>query len=1161
MFGDSISRLVEFSARLLSGGTFELVVFVILVVLAIILFVIFVFVAWKLLVLLAKGLVWAAKSFFSLFRSERAKRAERALAAMPRVAVSWSDSSRLSLRRALAQAKRHGGRDAHRVVLVSREGSVSDLCAGAGLPVPPPAQVSITAREGLVLIDAGSADTKTLRALARTLPWTRPFDAVAVLLEGASIASDALVRAATLARGAGLDAALHLVLSTKSKSAVWALVERRASDGASLCASLARDAARLWLGGSSRAGLEALATTQSGALAASVDRVLATAPVPALTLASLSFGGGGLVRAVEQSAGLTRPEARAGTRTWIGLVFAILGLSLFALSAFSAFERAQALRGALDSAKRDARTSWIASGVDAVPSSARVFRIVRSATRLSSYSEFWPLSPLSAILVPRYRAPREFSAAMLESYVLRPLAASLDARARRDLVPDRDVHGWLDRARRVSEWLAAWEALSDEPEQVDLAALLTDAFGDVESEWPERPERALALSAVRVPAVADGGLDVDALGELARDRFVEAMEGWAHSAYTSGPVARAALAALDPSAAWDIRYRSLLSLRGALADPNERWLTAQEDDPDYGYEVRVYSRAIGMSLLGSAVATHAKAVVASIRIAARKNALTFIHDSLGPLLSRSGAGGTLTFSEPAAKWLILLEHVDRIGLVSLPERRASLPRGPITLDTAAVARARERVRAFDTLLSTPPSPFPAEFLSTLVAEFHRAIVAGTLASVEHAVRPFAAHVYDDIDSLHLADLQVAVDALDELDVWLAERSALLEREALADVRSRVALTVLRAGTSVLEARDPIAVRFDPGADRYAMVRRFERGVDELRRIHDQYAEKYARSALLTGEQLAFAWVRIGEDLDGFIRGDSASVLSLLSGMIGAYADDPLGSCETVRSYGASARDDYLARSLRAFVAERTRVCTGLRLAAARVSYDRVAAYYETHARSLWPYSDASDAPEIGVRAQRSFVERIRESADELALVQGRYSALFTRVLGFWSDAEEALAVEFTAQFRERRGEEVNAHHVIDFSIEGTERDEEGVYTWRYGSPFAVRVRLARQSPFRFASAADALALEHLFVFLGNGSLLRGLAEQGRAVWSLKAPLVDVEGGAHNLVFTLRLVRRDGGPLLAGNFSETLPLGGSDQLELVASLPVRPAREPEVEDEP
>ena len=58
MNGTMLSRVVDFMSRLLQGGTFELVLFVILVILAILVAILLIFIAWKLIVLLAKGLLW-----------------------------------------------------------------------------------------------------------------------------------------------------------------------------------------------------------------------------------------------------------------------------------------------------------------------------------------------------------------------------------------------------------------------------------------------------------------------------------------------------------------------------------------------------------------------------------------------------------------------------------------------------------------------------------------------------------------------------------------------------------------------------------------------------------------------------------------------------------------------------------------------------------------------------------------------------------------------------------------------------------------------------------------------------------------------------------------------------------------------------------------------
>ena len=1152
MLSEFTANVVDFAARLLAGGVFELVVFVILVVLAIVVVIVAIWLAWKLLVLLAKGLVWLVKTAFAFGRESGAARRERRLGALPRVATGWASRTRVPLRSALAQARRTAGENALRIVVVANEGSFGDLCAGLGAVAPAPATFGIAARDGLVLVDASQASISDLRTLGRSLPWSRALDAAAVVVRDVSVPADALVRTGAFARACGLELALHVVVSSPSRAPVWALFGRARPDGRSLCDALSRDASRWWLGGGSREGLDQLVGARSRELASELDRAIGAVPSPSVRFASLALGGAGLAAAVSQSTSLTRPARTTAVSSRVLYAACVGFVALSVYTAMALLHRSLDLHSAVETAEREASTTWVLTDVDTVPNPARVYRVVHSAMRLSEMSGFLPLAPLAALL-PDARAPRDLGAALFEAYLLRPLAAALAEKIEADLVPVEDARAWLVRARRAGEWLAAWDGLADEPEQVDLSKLLADAFGDQASAWPDRPERALTLSVATVPAPEDGGLDVAYLSTLVRDRFVETMSLWAHGVYTNGPVAAAARVVADERADWHRRYRALIALRQSLSDPAQRWITAAKDTSDYRYESWIYGRSVGMAVLGTTATVEAKAAVSAIRITAREAATTFTAPGLGPILVRSSAGSSggaqssLALSSAASAWLSLLEGFQQLGIADLPPPPDILPHGALTLHVPDVLRARRRLRGFDRLASEVPQGLPFDAFAATVAEGEAELQAGTLNAVERAVRPFDPSAYQDRLTVALSELESGIEALDEIAAWFAERAASAESDSLRAIRSRVALTVLGAGADVLEARDPLAIHFDAGADRQAMVRRFERGVSALEQIYEQYAKSNATVAASAGERLALEWTQIGRDLDGYRSGDPVSAISALSGMVRAYAENPVEACEAERSTHAGVRDDYVARALARYVADRARVCEALRFAGKRQVYDALVSFYETHLVSLWPYSASPDAPEVGAAELSTFVERVRAGTGALSQIDGRYSALFAETAGFWNVESDPLAVEFRLEWRARRAEEMNAQHIIDFSVEGPERDEDGVYTWRYGSPFVVRLRLAKNSPLRFADATDAAGLERRVAYPGNGALMRALSGlDPLGMWSFSGILVDAAGARQELRISARFERRGGAALRAPAFPLVLPdpSKGSDRLRHV-----------------
>ena len=1152
MLSEFTANVVDFAARLLAGGVFELVVFVILVILAIVVVIVVIWLAWKLLVLLAKGLLWLVKTTFALGRERGAARRERRLGALPRVATGWASRSRVPLRSALAQARRTAGENALRIVVVANEGSFGDLCAGLGAVAPAPATFGIAARDGLVLVDASQASLADLRTLGRSLPWSRALDAAAVVVRDESVPADALVRTGAFARACGLELALHVVVSSPSRAPVWALFGRARPDGRSLCDALLRDASRWWLGGGSREGLEQLVGARSRELASELDRAIGAVPSPSVRFASLALGGAGLAAAVSQSTSLTRPARTTAVSSRVLYAACVGFVALSVYTAMALLHRSLDLHSAVETAEREASTTWVLTDVDTVPNPARVYRVVRSAMRLSEMSGFLPLAPL-AVLLPDARAPRDLGAALFEAYLLRPLAAALAEKIEADLVPVEDARAWLVRARRAGEWLVAWDGLADEPEQVDLSRLLADAFGDQVSAWPDRPERALRLSLATVPAPEDGGLDVAYLSTLVRDRFVETMSLWAHGVYTNGPVTAAAEVVADERADWHRRYRALIALRQSLSDSAQRWITAAKDTSDYRYESWIYGRSVGMAVLGTGATVEAKAAVSAIRITAREAATTFTAPGLGPILVRSSAGASggaqssLALSPPTSAWLSLLEGFQRLGVAELPPPPDILPHGALTLDVPDVLRARRRLRGFDRLVSDIPRGLPFDAFAATVAEVEAEVLPGTLNAVERAARPFDRSAYEERLTVALSELETGIEALDEIATWFSEHDASAESDALLAIRSRVALTVLGAGADVLETRDPLAIHFDAGADRQAMVRRFERGVSALERIYEQYAKSNAAVAASAGEFLALEWTQIGRDLEGYRSGDPVSAISALSGMVRAYSENPVDACAAERSTHAGVRDDYVARAFARYVADRARVCHALRLAGTRRVYDALVSYYETHLVSLWPYTASPDAPEVGAAKLSTFVERVRAGTDALSQIEGRYSALFAETARFWNVESDPLAVEFRLEWRARRAEELNARHIIGFAVEGPEPDEDGVYTWRYGSPFAVRLRLAKDSPLRFADATDASGLERRVAYPGNGALIRALSSlDPLGMWSFSGFLVDAASARHDLRISARFEHRGGAALRAPAFPLVLPAPskGGDRLRHV-----------------
>ena len=1129
-----LERVVDFASRLLAGGGFEIVLLVVLIIVAFIAVLIVLWIAWKLLLFLGKAVLWLAQALVGATQRQTVARREARLSAPPEVATGWGASPRISLRKALAEARRMTGPEALRVVVIAGD-SVGDLCRSAGLIPPGPGTIGVAAAEDLILIDATRATAKALRKLARALPWNRPVDGVAAIVDGETIPAETLARTASLARATGMRMALHFVLSTRSGTAAWRVVESDSRSGQALCTQLTHDTARIWLGGGARKGLEVLSRAQAQNLPAAIDRALAAAPSTSIDIASLCFGGAGLRGAVAQTTGRTRPAATPGISLWMGAGVLAAGAGLATLVTVTGIERAGALRAAVDSAQRESNTSWLADGFDTVPNTSRVHRIAGLGTRLARYSELSALAPL-AIAAPDYSGPRRLGAAMLDTYVMRPLAAGLTRRAQADLAPSDDPRGWLENARRVGEWIAAWDGLADDPQEVDVRRLLSDAFGDDQAGWPEGTELAMVLTATRVPTLEEGGLDTDSLVARARRNFISTMERWAAKAYTNGPVARAARQVTHGATGWRVQYAALVELRRALLDPGQEWITAAEDRPDYGYEARVYGRSVGIGILGQTTAVEAKAAVSRIRIDARRAAEHFVVNEIGPLMVRTttgaaggGGGPSLALSRQAQAWFAFLEKLHRSEFAQMPSRPVTPVVGAVTVDEAAIADARRRLQLFDQLAGSLPADLPPSVTQGLLREVAAEVVTGATACVELALRPVAQVEYRNDRALRLARSEPALKGMAEIERWLISHGARAEADQVLEMRVRVAETALESGTGVLAEEDPVGVYIDETADSDAMIRRFERGVEHLRRLYKQYGAPYKDAAMLGAHRAAFEWDAIGRDIDAYDRGDPNAALSALEGMIQAFARDPHAACVTKNATHASARDDYVARALRRFHEQRATQCRRLAFDEALDVYHDLARYFERQVAGQWPYTSDTAARELPATTMRALVARIEEAKDALAKLDGQFVRVLNDHLELWTVEPDSLSVSFRVNWRARKSQERHAQHLIGIDLEGVSTDEDGVHTWRYASPVAVRLRLAKDSPYRFVGAADSARREWLFRGEGNGGLIRWFENLKNGAWTVEAEIADRAGARQQLRVTAQVTDPEGDPISMPDF--------------------------------
>ena len=1146
---NTLSHIGDFAAGLLAGGVFEIVVLIVLIVLALAVLVLGLWVLWKVLVLLGKGLVWLVRAGSDTARKRTAGKRAARLAAPPRVTTGWNPSPRIRLHTALADARRLAGSEALCILVVAGGGS-GDLCESLGLNPPAAGVVTVAAVDGVILIDATGADVRALRSLAGTLPWRRAVDGVAAIIGGDGIPGDALVRADAFARAAGSRVTLHFVLAPGATTAAWQVVDASNRDGGDLCAQLARDGARIWLGGGPRGGLRELSAAQSAELATALARALATAPSSSVDIASLCLGGHGLRSAVAQTTARTRPAQTPGLTLWLGYAGLLAGVALTVLATVVGFAKADELRATLGLAAREA-TLWSATDIDAVPSAGRVQRVAGIAARLAELSEFSTLTPLSG-LVPNSGAPARLGGALLDVHVLRPLGLALDRQARDRLAPVDDPLAWVGGAQEVDEWTAAWEGLADDPEEVDFRRLLADAFGGRPDAWPAGLDAALAATSLRLPEPAKGGMDVDGLAQLARRNFIATMQRWADSVYANGPVATAARRAVDRGAGWRSQHEALSALRTALQDPGQAWITAAEDLPDYHYEMRVLGRALTLSLLGQTTALSAKAAVSEIRINAREAAEHFILPQIGPLLVRSstgtrGGGGrpSLALAPGARAWSAFLDRLASTGFTDLPTAPPTVVAGPVTIDTPTVSGMLSKLHTFDRLAMDLPGDLPAAVARDLLEQVVSELVAGVAASAELALRPAVGPVVAADRAGRVAQVAAALDDLAAVVAWLLAHEAEPEAGRVLAVRSSVAENMLLSGTEVLAGEDPLGIYLDPTADANALVRRFGRGVERLRRTYEHYGAPYVDAAAFGGTAVAYRWRDIGDDIARYNRGDAGAALSGLEGMLRAYAVDPRAACTAPRPALAAARDDYVARALDRFRAQVDSACAGLDARQGERLYSRLEEFFGRNVAWMWPYANDASAPEIPGATLGEFVALLGEARDLLDHLDSPLARVFRESADFWDrDMDGSAVLRFRVDWRTRPEEEALAENIIAFEIEGTERDEDGVYSWRYGTPSVLSVRLAKNSPYRFAFPSDpegrVFALddvvpgERATTDTSNGSLLRVFNGLANGAFAVHTEVVDANGVRHPLVATARVTDDSGAPLTLPRFDDYPP---------------------------
>ena len=562
---ETFAAIASLGAALLGGGTFEKVLLVILVVAVLVVLVLVVWLVCKLVWLLVRGLGGKAAGAVARVKERRIRReAERADALAP-VRTGWMEDGRPSLRRALREARGIGGDTAPWAVVVSGEGSVR-LERDLGLAPAPAAEVRVSASERLVLVDAANATERTLRRLARRLPWRRPFDALVVLAPDGAVAPRAAHRAALVARGSGFTAALHLVLpgagegegqgGDRGTPGAARIVAPGRGGARDLLAALEADVARAWLGAAGAAGVashaggegggrdavRAVARTLGSELEEAVRALRDRAP-DCLDLTGLAAGAGRIPESIAATAGRTRPDRRGPLPMQGAAALLVLGLGLGAAGALDAVRDAERLAKLMQAVEGQRIERLARTGL--VPDPVRTGVLAGLAVDLAGAGESTWTRPAGPWL-PGARALRTLAADLLVGYVGRPLGTEVERRAAALLAPAADIETWTGRAARADRLLGGWNALLAGAEEADAGGLLDTAFGAPSGGWPSGVGAALertgaARTLERLAVVGRGRLR-----EAARAGLLGSARAEARRRYLDGPVLAGARVAADP---------------------------------------------------------------------------------------------------------------------------------------------------------------------------------------------------------------------------------------------------------------------------------------------------------------------------------------------------------------------------------------------------------------------------------------------------------------------------------------------------------------------------------------------------------------------------------------------------------------------------------------
>ena len=950
-------------------------------------------------------------------------------------------------RRAVARAIGVAGADALRVVLIGDRRQADRILEGLGTDPPPEAELRIAARPGLLVADATGARDRGVRRLARALPRRRPLDAIGYLpsLDGDDDRREA-EQAHRLANLLRVRAALHVVVPSEDDRPVFEPChDPGAPDARALTRGLGERLARGWLRGGVRPALGGGDPDSGGRLEVRAKAAIERSRSESLVLSSLAWGGRGLAAAAESTWDRTVPRERCGRGGLTGAAALAAGIALGALGGFTQAKQVAELEHALSV------LAPVLPGARADPGAlagrAKARRYGRAAAVLARASGPSVSSPLS-VLLPGGAALRKLASRTVTDAVVRPAQEAVRERIARALRPGADPDEWLDRA-------SAELAQSAEPEPYGAAAVLAAAYDSPEEGW----RRLLARAARRFPATAAAPFT----GE-AKASFVRTMGAFARDRYAKGtllgPARRAASAPR-----WRGRMTALRSVEVALGAGEGRWLSPGGSDPEVE---RVLARARGV--LDEKTVERARSVAGRAGDDARKELESLRLGGAYPLVDLDGDEGPAL--GPAVRRLLrAYEALAREELLD--------PAGASARGAAGAGFSARRLLAS---LKRLDRRIAATGIGQGLGEWPR-------AEIEQAAFDEAADRIETAAAGPLAAHQGAV--VREIEGLARAKGAWRAVARIGAVRAKFEAAASREALRAIEEEDPLAVEFDADTDRHAVLERVVAGIERLDALH--------RREPGFGDS---RWEALGRSLRGYRDADRSSVLTRMAERAREYAERGTTGCGAPgRGTRIAPAGGYPDRAFAAFELRLDALCRAAGARAAVAAKNRLRSFYREQLAWRWPYSDEPGAPAV---PRSTLAELLRRAAAREA---GDLSPDLRSIVEPWSRnrrGEPVLAI--TVEWRTAPEREQYAQHVASCRLEGLQALESGRRGWRYGDPLHVRLRLAKDSPLRFAGGAAETSIP-----IGEGSWVRSLATgAAAATLAIEAPVTGARGEAGTL---------------------------------------------------